>query len=342
MRAVVIRQHGGPEVLSLEEREVPEPGPGEVRVRVRAVGLNHLDLWVRRGVPGHRFPLPIVPGSDVAGTVEACGPGVTDLETDSRVVVIPTVACGVCRACRTDQQPLCRRFGILGESRDGGCADALVVQRRQVLPMPANLDFPQAAAVPLVFQTAWHMLVTRAGVRPGRSVLIHAAGSGVSSAAIQIAKLFGARVLATAGTLEKCARARELGADEAVCYRTEDFVEAARRFTGGEGIDIAFDHVGADTFERTVRCLAKGGVYVTCGATSGFEMKTDFRLVFFKSLSILGSTMGGDHELMEVLDHVAAGRLRPVVDRVFPLVQVEQAHRYLESRQSFGKVVLVP
>jgi NADPH:quinone reductase-like Zn-dependent oxidoreductase len=342
MRAVVIRSHGGPEALEFEDRPVPDPGPGEVSVRVAAVGLNHLDVWVRRGVPGHAFPLPIVPGCDVAGTVEAVGSGVSGWKAGDAVVVGPGVSCGVCPDCRAGRDNLCRHYGILGETRDGGCAEQLVVPAVNLFPKPANLDFPSAAAVPLVFLTAWHMLVGRAQVRPGEQVLVHAAGSGVSSAAIQIARLFGARVMATAGSDAKCSRARELGAELAVNYRQTDFTQEVRRWTGKRGVDVAVDHVGADTFDRTIRCLARGGRYVTCGATSGHEMKTDFRLVFFKNLSILGSTMGGSHELAELLPHVEAGRLRPVVDTVLPLDRVADGHRRLEAREGFGKVVLVP
>ena len=342
MRAVVIREHGGLEALRIEERPIPEPQAGEVRVRVRAAGLNHLDLWVRKGVPGHRFPLPLVPGSDVAGTVDAMGSGVRDLRAGERVVLYPVASCGACRACRAGSEPLCRDLGILGETRDGGCAEHIVVPRANVVPMPSRLDFEEAAAVPLVFLTAWHMLVSRAGIRPGHQVLIHAAGSGVSSAAIQIARLHGARVLATAGTAEKCRRAVELGAERCVNYREEDFVAAAREWTAKRGVDIAVDHVGADTFDRTIRVLATGGCYVTCGSTSGFEMKTDFRLIFFKSLSILGSTLGGSHEFLDVFDHVATGRLHPVIDRVLPLERVAEAHELLDGRSGFGKIVLIP
>jgi NADPH:quinone reductase-like Zn-dependent oxidoreductase len=237
-------------------------------------------------------------------------------------------------------EPLCPRYGILGESIDGGCADFITTEAANLFPIPADLDFQEAATIPLVFLTAWHMLVGRAGVRPGEKVLVHAAGSGVSSAAIQIARLNGAKVIATAGSEEKCAWARKLGAQETINYRNTDFVRDVRRWAGKKGVDIALDHVGEDTFERTLQCLAKGGRYVTCGATSGFIMKADFRLVFFKGLSILGSTMGSRHELARVLDHVAAGDLRPVVDRVLPLEQVAEAHRHLESRAAIGKTVL--
>ena len=342
MRAVVVHEHGGPETLRHEERPAPDAVACQVRVRVEAVGLNHLDVWVRKGVPGHTFPLPLVPGSDVAGTVDAVGDGVDGVEAGDRVVLHPVVSCGRCRSCRSGNEQLCRDLGILGETRDGGCAELIVVPGRNVLPMPSRLEFAEAAAVPLVFLTAWHMLVSRVGIRPGQQILIHAAGSGVSSAAIQIARLFGARVLATAGTREKCDRAVELGAERAVNYREQDFVAAVREWTHKRGVDVALDHVGADTFERTLAALAKGGCYVTCGSTSGYEMKTDFRLLFFKSLSILGSTLGGSHELMDVLDHVSAGRLHPVIDRVLPLSKVAEAHGILESRAGFGKIVLVP
>ncbi len=340
MRAVVIRAHGGPDVLRLEDRAVPSPGPREIRVRVRAVGLNHLDLWVRDGVPGHTFPLPIVPGCDVSGVVDALGDGARGAAVGDEVVVSPGLSCGRCRACRAGDDPLCREFGILGESRDGGCQELVVVPDTAVLPKPARLDFVHAAAVPLTFLTAWHMLKTRARVEPGDLVLVHAAGSGVSSAAIQIAAFLGARVLATAGTDAKCARGIELGAEEAINYRSSDFVQEARRWSGGRGLDVVVDHVGRDTFARSIRLLTKGGRYVTCGATSGYELETDFRPLYFKSLSILGSTMGGGQELQTVMSLVAAGRLRPVVDRTYPLEQVAEAHARLASREAFGKIVL--
>jgi NADPH:quinone reductase-like Zn-dependent oxidoreductase len=238
MRAVVVREHGGVEALRLEDVETPEPGPGQVRVRVAAVGINHLDVWVRRGVPGHHFPLPLTPGSDVSGTVEALGVGVTGLAPGDRVVLHPVVSCGLCRECRSGNESVCRDLGILGETRDGGCAEQIVVPRANVLPVPEGLDFEAAAAIPLVFLTAWHMLVARARIRPGHRVLVHAAGSGVSSAAIQIARLHGASVLATAGSREKCDRALELGAERSVNYREDDFVKAVRDWTGKRGVDV--------------------------------------------------------------------------------------------------------
>lgn len=343
MRAVVVREHGGPEALRLEERPVPEPGPGQVRVRVAAVALNHLDVWVRRGVPGHPFPLPLVPGCDIAGTLDALGPGAAAAaKPGDPVLVAPGVSCGTCGECARGDDHLCRRYGILGETCDGGCAEYAVVPAANLLPFPKGLRPEQAAALPLVFLTAWHMLVVRARVRAGEDVLVHAAGSGVSSAAIQIAKVHGARVIATVGSAAKVEKARALGADEVVNYREADFAAEVRRFTGKRGADVIVDHVGPDTWEGNIRSLAKGGRLVLCGSTSGFEVRTDTRFLFFKSLSILGSTMGSRGELFEVLRLVEAGRLRPVVDAVLPLAQVAEGHRRLEAREVFGKIVLVP
>lgn len=340
MRAVVIREHGGPEVLKFEERDIPAPGPREVRVSVRAVGLNHLDLWVRKGVPGHTFPLPIVPGCDVSGVVDALGPGASGCAVGDEVVIAPGLSCGMCRRCRAGEDALCRSYGILGETRDGGCQDCVIVPDTSIFAKPKALDFARAAAVPLTFLTAWHMLKARADIQPGERVLIHAAGSGVSVAAIQIATLLGGQVFATAGSDAKCDRARALGADQTVNYREQDFVQAVRGWSGKQGVDVVVDHVGAETVDRSIRCLAKGGRYVTCGATSGYELKTDFRFIYFKSLSILGSTMGSSHELATVLDHVAGGRLQAIVDDVMPFARVADAHRRLEGRATFGKVVL--
>ncbi len=343
MKAVVVREHGGFEKLLLEERPVPEPGPGEARVKVRAVALNHLDIWVRRGVPGHPFPLPLVPGCDIAGTLDSLGPGAAgSFKPGDPVLVAPGVSCGACASCAAGQDQLCRHYGILGETRDGGCAGLVVVPAANLLPHPRSLPPERAAAIPLVFLTAWHMVVVRAGLRAGEEVLVHAAGSGVSSAAIQIAKLMGARVYATVGSAAKVEKARALGADEVIDYREADFAAEVRRLTGKRGVDVIVDHVGPDTWDGNLRSLAKAGRLVICGSTSGFEVKTDARLLFFKSLSLLGSTMGSRGELYEILRLVDAGRLRPVVDSVLPLAQVREAHRRIEAREVFGKVVLVP
>ena len=342
MRCAVVREHGGLDKLLLEERSVPEPGAGQVLVRVRAAGMNHLDLWVRRGVPGHEFPLPLILGCDFSGVVESVGSAVTDVEPGDEICAAPGVACGTCGACADGDDNLCKKYGIFGETCDGGCAEFVVIPARNALPKPANLSFEEAAAFPLAFLTAWHMLVVRCRIQPGESVLVHAAGSGVGSAAVQIAKLFSADVIATAGSNAKLDRARELGADHVINYRVKDFAKEVRSITGKQGVDIVFEHTGQATWEGSVRSLKWGGRLVTCGATSGFEAKFDLRMLFFKSLSFLGSTMGSRGELFTLLDHVAAGRLRPVVDRVLPLADVRKAHEAMENREQFGKIVLVP
>ncbi len=339
MRAAIIRQHGGLDAIAVEEVPTPERRPGETLVRVKAVALNHMDLWARKGLPGFKFPLPLIPGCDIAGVVEESGEGGFEPGTD--VFLSPGVTCGVCFDCASGNDHLCSHYGILGETQDGGCAELIAVPHRNVHRKPSRLGYPAAAAFPLTFQTAWHMLVTRSRIGPGQTVLIHAAGSGVSSAAIQIAKLYGARVFATAGTPEKCARAEAMGVEKAIDYQQEP--EWSRRFfelTGKRGVDIVFDHVGKAVFEGSIRLLRAGGTFVTCGATSGSDVTLPLRRLFFKNLSVLGSTMGTRAELLQIADHIQAGRLEPIVDRVFPLDDIVGAHAALESREAFGKIVV--
>jgi NADPH:quinone reductase-like Zn-dependent oxidoreductase len=338
--AVVLREHGGPEVLTRETIDLPEPGPREVRVRVRAVALNHLDLWVRRGLPHLKLEYPHRLGADIAGEVDSLGPGARGAKVGDRVVVSPAVSCGVCERCLLGQDNLCRLYGILGEHTQGGYSRHVVVPDANLLPYPGDLSFPQVAAVPLVFLTAWQMVVDKARVRPGQTVLVQAAGSGVSSAAIQIAKLCGARVIATAGSDAKAARARELGADHVVNYQTQDFVAQVKHLTAKRGADAVIEHVGGDVMAKSVLATSSGGRIVTCGATAGYEPKIDLRHVFFRQIEILGSTMGSKGTLFAILEHVKAGRLKPVVDRVLPLWDAREAHRILEAREAFGKVVL--
>ena len=340
MKAVIVREHGGIDKLELTEVLDPKLEHGAAIVRVRAVALNHLDIWVRRGVPGHKFPLPMIPGAEVAGVIAKIAPN-DRWQAGDEVLVAPGYSCGVCIACLSGNDPLCHNdHGIFGESRHGGAAELIAVPIRNLLRKPPAFSFAEAAALPLNMLTAWHMLVARAQLRPGETVLVHAGGSGVGSAAIQIAGLWGATVFATAGSAAKAARAKELGAHETILYRDVDFLAEVRRLTGKRGVDVVFEHVGADTFDRSVRSLARGGRLVTCGATTGGDVTLNLRLVFFKLLSILGSTMGSLAELHEIMRHVEAGRLRPVVDRVLPLDQIAEGHRVLEEREAFGKIVL--
>lgn len=341
MRAFRVSRHGGPEALEWVELPVPQPRADEARVRVRACALNHLDLWLRDGVPGYEFALPLVPGCEVAGDVDAVGELVEGFAPGDPVLVAPGLSCGHCSHCLFGEDPLCDAYGILGETRDGGYAEYVVVPGRNLLPLPKGLSYVQAAAVPLVFLTAWHMLAARARLRPHEDVLVHAAGSGVGSAAIQIARLLGARhVVATASSGAKLALARELGATHTVNYLEEDFARAARAATGGKGVEVVVEHVGGEVFERSLKALARGGRLVLCGATAGAEARLNLRAVFFKSLSILGSTMGSLDELKEVVRFVESGRLRPVVDRTFPLAEAAAAQEVLARREQFGKVVL--
>jgi len=342
MEAVVLREHGGPEVLRVERIPRPEPGPGEVRVHVAAVALNHLDLWVRKGNPHFKLEYPHRLGGDVAGLIDAVGPGVEPGLLGMKTVVNPGLSCGHCAACLGGADNLCRWYKILGENTQGGYAQYLVIPRANVAPYPGDLSYTDAAASVLPFLTAWQMLVRKARIEPGQVVLVHAGGSGVGVAAIQIARLFAARVIATAGSPEKLERARELGAEIAIDYRTTDWVAEARAFTHKRGVDVVFEHVGGETFANSIKAVRNGGRIVTCGATSGFTPQIDLRHVFFRQIEILGSTMGSKGDLFTVLDHVAAGRLRPIVHAVLPLREAARAHEILERREAFGRVVLVP
>jgi len=291
-------------------------------------------------LPGVNFPLPHIPGSDIAGEVAEIGPGVTTARVGQKVVLTPGVSCGKCAACVAGLDNRCRQFTNLGYLIDGGCAEFVRVPEVNCLPYPENLSFEEAASVPLVFQTAWHMLVGRAELQPGEDVLVLGAGSGVGTAAIQIAKFFGARVIATAGSDEKLAKAKALGADELINHKTQKIGAEVRRITAKRGVDVVFEHVGTATWDESIASLAPCGRLVTCGATTGYDAKIDLRFLFVRQLSLLGSYMGTKSELHTVMKLVAAGRLKPIVDRVFPLAEAAAAHTYLESSSQFGKVVL--
>ena len=340
MKAVHFKRHGGAEVLQYGELPAPVPQRGQLLIRVEACGLNHLDLWARQGLPGVSIPMPHVSGVEVVGRVAKKGPGVTGLKLGQRVLVAPGISCGKCPACRTGQDSRCPSFQIVGLQINGGYAELAAVPARNCIPVSDRLKPEEWAAVPLVFLTAWHMLITRAGLKAGESVLIQAAGSGVGSAAIQIAKLRGAKIFATAGSDEKVKKVKWLGADVAINYSRQDFTKEVLEGTGGRGVDVVFEHVGPATWAGSVRCLARGGRLVTCGATTGPKVELDLRFLFTKELSILGCYMGSRKELDRVLALVNRGKLRPVMGGVFPLADAARAQEKMESRNLFGKLVL--
>ena len=340
MRAVVMRARGGPEVLEVADLPVPEPGPKEVRVRLKAAALNHLDVWVRKGVASPKLPLPHVLGADGSGVVDAVGPGVEGFAPGDEVVINPGLSCGRCERCLAGEDNLCPRYQILGEHRHGTYAEYVVLPEANLAPKPKNRSFEEAAAIPLTCLTAWQMVVDKLGVRPGDDVLVMAAGSGVSVAAIQIAKLFGARVIATAGSEDKLRRAKALGADETVNYTHPDWPKEVRRLTGGKGADKVVDHTGALYFEGVIKATANGGRIAIAGASSGYEGTLPFAHVFYRQLSILGSTMASKSRLFPILRFVEEGKLKPVVGQVLPLEAAAEGHRLLEERRVFGKVVL--
>jgi NADPH:quinone reductase-like Zn-dependent oxidoreductase len=340
VKATIFRQHGAPEVL--EYGDVPEPTfrQNEVVVEVKACALNHLDIFVRNGLPGIEIPLPHILGNDVAGVVREVGELVTWVKPGDEVMVQPGVSCGHCEACLSGRDNMCREYDIVGYRRDGGYAERVVVPGVNIIPKPPGLSWEEAAALPLVTVTAWHMLVTRANVQPGEDVLVQAAGSGVGSVAIQIAKLRGARVITTASSDEKLAKARELGADETINYTHADWPKEVRRLTDRKGVDVVVEHTGAETWPGSISALKNNGRLVTCGATSGYDARTDLRQVFYRHLTLLGSFMGSKSELLEAMKFVATGKIRGVVDRVLPLSEARQAHELIEDRAQFGKIVL--
>lgn len=340
MKAVRIHQFGGPEVLTYEDTPEPQLRKDQVLVRVKACSLNHLDLWVRKGLPGVK--LPHILGSDIAGEVAETGEYVTGFEPGQRVLVAPMHFCGHCLKCVAGLQNQCREFTVMGNAVDGGNCELIAVPEANVIPFPDSLDFNQAASVPLVFVTAWHMLVGLAGVRPGQTVLVLGASSGVGTAAIQIAKMFHCRVITTAGNEAKLEKAKALGADYGIDHYKQKISEEVRKITNKEGVDIVVEHVGVATWDESMRSLKTAGTLVTCGATTGPNVAVDLRHLFARQLRLLGSYMGTMAELHEVLGHVFAGRLRPVLDRTFPLSEIRAAHQYLEKSQMFGKVVVNP
>ena len=342
MKAVRIHESGKLDSFVYEDAPDPDVGPNDVLVRVRACALNHLEAWEAKTVPRREDGDSRIVGTDISGVVEAVGSAVSGVKLGSEVLLHPGVSCGDCDVCRSGDDNLCSQFRLLGQGRPGGLAEFVPVPVENLIPKPDRLSFEEAAAIPLTFVTAWHMLVTRARVQPGETVLVNAVGSGVGVAAVQIARLQGAKVIASAGSDAKLQLARELGAEETINYTTSDLAEEARRLTGGRGVDIVVEHVGDAIFEASVRALAINGRLVTCGATAGNRATLHITRFFLSNQSLLGSSLGTKAELLEAVRFIESGQLRPVVDSVYPMAKIQQAVQRLLDRAQFGKVVLTP
>jgi NADPH:quinone reductase-like Zn-dependent oxidoreductase len=342
MKVARIHRHGGPETLAYEDAPEPRIRATEVLVRVHASSLNHLDLFVRDGMPGVKIAMPRVLGSDIAGEVVAVGELCERVKPGWRVLLSPGLSCRQCEHCLSGNDNLCRRYTVLGYGIDGGNAELLAAPEYSVIQIPDSLAFEEAAAAPLVTLTAWHMLLSRAKLQPGEDVLVLAASSGVGSCAIQIAKLFQCRVIATAGGEEKLAKARSLGADHTIDHYRQDISAEVKKITERRGVDVVVEHVGADTWAKSLESLAPAGRLVTCGATTGYDAAIDLRYLFTKQYSVLGSFMGTMGELHTALKFVFRGQIRPVIDRVYPLSEIRAAHVRLERKEQFGKIVVKP
>lgn len=340
MNALVFKEHGGPEKLTFADLPTPTIGTGEVLVRVKACALNHLDIWIRQGNPAYPIPLPHVSGSDIAGVVEQVGAQVEGVIVGARVFVSPGLSCWTCENCLAGRDNFCSTFGIIGAKTHGGYAEYVKVPFRNVLPMSENLTFEQAAAFPLVSVTASHMLFALAGLQHGETVLIMGAGSGVGSMAIQLAKLAGARVITTVGSDEKIPKAVVLGADAVINHSKEKVAERVKLLTEGKGVDVVIEHIGPEVWETCLASLAKGGRLITCGATTGAEVKLDLRYMYSRQFTIKGSYMGTRAELLKAAELMGQKRLIPVIDRTYPLQEARAAQELMLSRKFFGKIVL--
>jgi len=341
VKAAFFKEHGGAEKILYDDYRDPVPGPDEVVVRVRACALNHVDMLLLDG----RFPppegLPHVNGCEVTGTVETTGPAVQGLAQGQRVIVFPGFACGSCEYCLRGERTVCVRYGYIGAHKDGGYAELVKAPAQNILPLPEAIAFEAGAALPMAMLTSWHALIAKAELKPGQTVLVQAAGSGVGSAAIQIARLTGARVIATVGSDDKIEFAKALGAERVVNYRTQDFVEETKRWTDKRGVDVVVEHIGGETFERSTYALTRLGTLVSIGSHDTHWGRLDLRHVYSKNLRILGTNLGTILELQTILDYVAGGRLKPVIDRAFPLKDARLAVQHMHDRKNKGKVLLV-
>lgn len=340
MKAVIFSEHGGPEKLVYGEVPQPVIGPGEVLIRVKACALNHLDIWIRQGNPSYPISLPHISGSDIAGVVEEVGVQVEGVIVGDRVLVSPGVSCWRCEFCLTGRDNLCQSYSLIGGKMHGGYAEYLKVPFRNILPMPENLSFEQAAAFPLVSVTASHMLFALARVQHGETVLIMGAGSGVGSMAVQLAKLVGARVITTVGSDEKIPKAVILGADAVINHAKEKVADRVKLLTEGRGVDVVIEHVGPEVWDACLRSLTRGGRLITCGATTGAAVQLDLRHIFSHQLTVKGSYMGTRAELVKIVDLMGQKRLIAVIDRTYPLSDAQAAQEQMLSRNFFGKIVL--
>jgi NADPH:quinone reductase-like Zn-dependent oxidoreductase len=337
MKSIRIHAHGGVEQLRIDDVEQPKPGPRQILMEVKAAALNRLDIWIRKGLPGLHLPLTL--GADGSGVVKETGSEITQFAVGDRVLAQPGYGCGLCPACLGGRENYCPKYGIVGEHFEGVQTQFAVLDEAKAIRMPSNINFEEGAAIPLVYMTAWEMLVNKCAVKPSDTVLVVAASSGVGSAAVQIARAHGARVIATAGTA-KLEKAKALGAEFVLDHYKQDVAKEVKKITQGRGVEIVVDHAGSATWQSSMRSLAKGGKLVVCGSTTGFEVTFDLRFLFIRQQSILGSTMGTRGDMSRILQLVEAGKMKGVVDRVFPFTAVAKAHEYLESGQQFGKVIL--
>lgn len=341
MKAILLKKPGGPEVLTYDDINTPVPEAGEVLLKVEATSVNHLDIWIRKGLTAYGTKYPHILGCDIAGTIVDMGTNVEDLKVGDRVFVDPGLRCFRCEFCLSGNDNICKTFGIIGATINGGYAEYAVLPAKNVIKLPETIDFKTAAAFPLTYQTSWHMLIGRAGLRPGETVLVIGGASGIGIAAVQIAKLGGAMVIATAGDDKKLELLSSIGADHVINHNRESIYEKVKTITDNQGVDVVFEHVGPATFTDSIKSMKKGGRLVTCGATTGPEVNLDLRYIFSRQLSILGSIMGTRAELLKITGLIERGILRPVIDSVYPLKDAPEAHRKIENRAVTGKIILV-